>query len=930
MLRVTRLLACLAATAVASAQGVGDLNLGALKQQVLGQDSSLSSAGLLPSTPNRVAAPQGFPGMPEADAEAKARTARIQAMKAKEGGPVRFASDLFEVRQPGFFSTDGGVSEDYVLGVGDQIYLNATGSANFDFTASVDGAGSVAIPKVGNARVGGMTLGKAKAALQRLVGEKFSRTRVDLQVVQLREIRVSILGEVYLPGSYLVPSLASLVNVLSLAGGPTGIGSFRDIRVVRGGRIVSHLDLYPLRAEGTGNPDFALQSGDVVFVPLAEEQILMEGAFRRVARAASNLTGAPALQVQDAADLERDAIRRKIQAVQSQLGAVPAPPRAAAQPDLGELVKSPALADPKLRAAIEASVAASPAPASAPALDEKARASLENQLIILNADLAALDAQSLADHRVHLDPITGMPTEPRDLDMPDWIKVWREKGIAPRMSFELKPGETLADAVRFAGGIMPDVASSTLTIRRRDAAGGVSAFTADAGQAATAFPLQTGDAVFAMLQRGTLDRIVSVQGWARVPGDFSRADGLRVGDLLKRDGQVLPDTYLARGEVVHLHPDGTTAYEAFDVGKALAGDPGANLLLQDRDRVELYRIGDRRLPQLLTVSGPVAFPGAFQFHEGMRASDLIFRAGVLQKGADELDAQISRTKDGKTSSVIPLDLPKLASSDTASPVGLRDDAVNPLLQPDDQLSFFKKPGYRVHRLVSVDGQVVRPGVYALEDEHETLSHLIARAGGLTPEAMPAAGIFLRQVGTGASLRALAKGDRDPLPDNISAILGRLNETKRNPLSGALQDNPLLHTLSSGDLNRLVVDFRAALKGDHAADAELRDGDRIIIPRLSEEAYVVGETASPFAAYKVEKGATVREVLRFAGGLTRNADAWNIRLLKADGRIVDSWVMGKKVEPGDAVLVPQRIRRDTTWQENLQALTPIAILLNTLK
>ncbi len=75
---------------------------------------------------------------------------------------------------------------------------------------------------------------------------------------------------------------------------------------------------------------------------------------------------------------------------------------------------------------------------------------------------------------------------------------------------------------------------------------------------------------------------------------------------------------------------------------------------------------------------------------------------------------------------------------------------------------------------------------------------------------------------------------------------------------------------------------------------------------------------------------VRDLLKIAGGTTRNADESNIRLLKADGRILDRSIMGQEVEPGDAVLVPQRIRRDSTWQENLQALTPLALLLNAIK
>ncbi len=283
--------------------------------------------------------------------------------------------------------------------------------------------------------------------------------------------------------------------------------------------------------------------------------------------------------------------------------------------------------------------------------------------------------------------------------------------------------------------------------------------------------------------------------------------------------------------------------------------------------------------------------------------------------------------------MLKLDLGRLLSSETASPIALLDDAVNPRIQPDDQLSLFEKPDFKVHRTVRISGQVARPGPYTLDSDHPRLSEVILRAGGLTLEAMPKAGIFLRRMATGdATLQRAAEesGLKDPTAKGINEILERLNETKRNTLSGMLQKNPVMHALAAGNLNRMVVDFGAALKGDADADVELQDGDEIIIPRATDAAYVVGETASPFATYKVRKGMKVTDLLKLAGGTTRNADESNIRLLKADGRILDSWVAGKVVEPGDTVLVPQRFRRDTTWQENLQALTPLALILNAIK
>jgi len=226
------------------------------------------------------------------------------------------------------------------------------------------------------------------------------------------------------------------------------------------------------------------------------------------------------------------------------------------------------------------------------------------------------------------------------------------------------------------------------------------------------------------------------------------------------------------------------------------------------------------------------------------------------------------------------------------------------------------------------------GSYVLDDPRLTLSQLLQRAGGLTPEAMPSAGIFLRSMGGSDPEKRRANlvagvENADPTSNGINEILKRLSETMRLPGSGAIETNPLLHGLTAGSLNRLVMNLPGLLAGDPAAEVELQDRDEIIIPRRTDVAYVVGETASPFAAYKVNRGTEVKNLIDLAGGPTRNADTWHIRLLKADGRIIDSRVMGKAIEPGDAVLVPQRFRLSTSWQENLQALTPLALILNAI-
>lgn len=424
-------------------------------------------------------------------------------------------------------------------------------------------------------------------------------------------------------------------------------------------------------------------------------------------------------------------------------------------------------------------------------------------------------------------------------------------------------------------------------------------------------------------------------GYAKVPGQFEFRTGLRVTELLRSTDQLQPDTYLARGQVVRTLADGSTELLAFDLGRALAGEPAQDLALQPRDLVELYRTGDLRLPRTVKVIGPFTTPGVYPWHRNMRAADLVFRAGVPELRADRYYAELAHMSPaGEVSRVVRLDLARLLyTADGRAPI-TDDEAVNPALQPYDQITLYEIPGFQAHRTVTISGQVRRPGSYVITENHFTLRQLIDRAGGLTPEAMTRGGIFLRN-----NLREkdLSEADRnkagvgatDPSGQGINEILQRLSETKRLKDTGKLVNDPVLHNLLNGSLNRLVVDFQSALTGDARQDVELLDGDRVIIPRQADSAYVVGEVASPFATYRVKAGDSVRFLVNLAGGFTRNADRSRVRLLKADGRILDHSIMGKTVEPGDAVLVPQRFRTISTWQQDLQALTPLALLINAI-
>ena len=516
---------------------------------------------------------------------------------------------------------------------------------------------------------------------------------------------------------------------------------------------------------------------------------------------------------------------------------------------------------------------------------------------------------------------------------------------APAVAMELAPGESALEAVRFAGGLIPGASQVLLTVQRTSPAG-ISTVRNLRNQPADlrSTRLAEADILRALPRQEREEEYVEAAGCVAIAGRFSFRPGMRVSDLLALGGdggQILPGTYRLRGEILRTHADGRTQLLSFDVGRALRGEEAHDLPLEARDRVELANVAELRLAKRVTILGPFTRPGVFDWHEGMRAADLIFRAGIPKLSAEGHYAELARLRDGRTSEVVRLDLARLVSTEDQASPALDDDRINPKLRPYDQITIYENPNFRMHRTVVIQGQVQRPGPYVIQEDRFTLSQLIQRAGGLTADAMPSGGIFLRSSLEPKDLSAKAPGEGPsegegeggaggkPLAD-INTVLERLNETRRGKESGALEPSPLLHGLLLGSMNRMVVDFTAVLKGDARRDVVLLDGDQVFIPRRTDSVYVAGEVASSFATFHVQAGDRVRDVLKLAGGYTRNADPSQVRLLKADGRILDSRVEGAGIQPGDALLVPQRIRKDVPWQDSLLSMTPVALLINAIR
>ncbi len=197
-----------------------------------------------------------------------------------------FGSELFERATSQFQPLlTGPVDPDYRLGPGDQLVLILTGDVELVHQLEVTREGFIVIPQVGQLWVNGLTLTQLTDVLYSRLGRVYSgvrrgqgaTTRFQVSISRLRVNQVFIIGEVNRPGAYQVPSVGTVFYALYLAGGPNANGSYRQITLRRGAGVFRTLDIYDYLLRGDNANDVRLESGDIIFVPVRERQVGIQG-----------------------------------------------------------------------------------------------------------------------------------------------------------------------------------------------------------------------------------------------------------------------------------------------------------------------------------------------------------------------------------------------------------------------------------------------------------------------------------------------------------------------------------------------------------------------------------------------------------------------------------------------------------------------------
>ena len=171
----------------------------------------------------------------------------------------------------------------YIIGPDDELIINVFGYSEKTYNLTVNAEGSIYIPQVGPVYVNGLSIEQASGKIKKTLAATIYKainggsTSVQISLGKIKSIRVTVIGQAKKPGTYTISSLTSLFNLLYLCGGPTDLGSYRQIELIRGNELKRTIDLYGFLLKGDQRDNVLLSEGDVIRIPLYSTRVMLNG-----------------------------------------------------------------------------------------------------------------------------------------------------------------------------------------------------------------------------------------------------------------------------------------------------------------------------------------------------------------------------------------------------------------------------------------------------------------------------------------------------------------------------------------------------------------------------------------------------------------------------------------------------------------------------
>lgn len=451
------------------------------------------------------------------------------------------------------------------------------------------------------------------------------------------------------------------------------------------------------------------------------------------------------------------------------------------------------------------------------------------------------------------------------------------------MFYEMKPTETVATILNYAGGFTGDAYKKAVRIIRKSGREH-QVYNVDEMDYSV-FRLDDGDSISvdAVLKR--FENRVEIRGAVYRSGLYELSGTVNtVKQLIKKAEGLRGDAFLNRALLDRENEDLSHEVIAVDLGGLLKGTV-ADIPLQKNDILYIPSIHDLKEEETISIHGEVASPGTFLFSKNMTIEDLLVQSGGLLEAAATTKVDITRRiKDPKSTSFSSV-LGKTYSFDIKDGlvVGGEGDFH---LEPFDEVYVRKSPAYRKQQNVVVAGEVLFGGNYALVKKNERLSDLISKAGGITPDAYVKGARLIRKM-TEEEQRRQADAVR----------MARMGEGK---------DSISVEKLNISDTYTVGINLEKAISNPGSDfDLVLREGDVLFIPEYINTVKISGAVMFPNTVlYK--RGESLRYYINQAGGYGNLAKKKKAYVVYMNGTVSRLKSRDKKaIEPGCEIIVPSK-------------------------
>jgi len=453
----------------------------------------------------------------------------------------------------------------------------------------------------------------------------------------------------------------------------------------------------------------------------------------------------------------------------------------------------------------------------------------------------------------------------------------------PRL-FQVRQGETLADVFRFAGGFTDSAYTQRVKVYRNTSTE-KKILSVNESEFRN-FRLKNGDQIFVGKILDRFANMAQIKGAVFRPGEYQVTDTTTVYNLIKVADGLRGDAYMSRALIYRTKPDYETKVIPFSL-QALMKDPADNdIKLQKDDIVMIPSIFDMRQKYDVKIYGAVQDTGSYPYADNMTLNDLIMQANGFKESAAPYRIEVSRRMTRTPKDTVIAQIAQIFSFSVDRQLHIEKGGEKFLLEPFDEVFVRSEPNYQPQQQASVTGEVVYPGLYTIASKNETISDLVKRAGGLTPQAYAEGARLIRRSG---------EAQPGPIGINLPAILA--------------------HPGSKYDL-------------------QLMPGDELRVPKRLETVKVSGAVLYPInVPYSNSLG--FRDYIDRAGGYADSAAWKKSYVMYPNGEIQKiSHVLFfrhyPKVEPGSEIIVPTKPQNQgLSAQERFGIISAIVSMTATL-